>query len=101
MIFTDYTKIKRVNFKIPELMSDTAQEEVIALFNEIKTLKDKISDLRMEALSLEPKLKEKEKKWQAISSLIDIEYETFEKDVINNPIYVGFNFGTEINKHIH
>ena len=101
MIYTDYTRIKKVTFKVPEMMEANAEEEVIKLFNNIKSLKDKISDLRMEATLKDKDLKVLEEKWNLLLPLLDIEYETEEKEEIHENIYVGFNFGTEINKHIH
>lgn len=101
MIYTDYTKIKKVTFKVPELMSENAEAEAIKLFNDIRELKDKISDLRMEASNLEKNLKVLEAKWNILSSLLDIEFETGEKEDIQQTVNIGFNFGTEVNKHIH
>ena len=101
MKYTDYTKIKKVTFKVPDMMTENAEQEVIKLFNNIKALKDKISELRMEASKLENDLRVLEVKWNALSLLMDIEYETKEKEEVHQDIYVGFNFGTDINKHLH
>lgn len=101
MKYTDYTKIKKITFKVPEMMSPSAEEEAINLFNSIRELKDEISDLRMAADQKEKELKVLESKWNILNPLLDIEYETKEKEEIHQDIYVGFNFGTEINKHLH
>lgn len=101
MIYTDYTKIKKVTFKVPEMMEANAEEEVIRLFNNIQALKDEISDLRMEATKKDKDLKVLEGKWNLLLPLLDIEYETKEKEEVHQDIYVGFNFGTDINKHLH
>ena len=101
MIYTDYTEIKKVTFKVPDMMTENAEQEVIKLFNDIKALKNKISELRMEASKLENDLRVLEVKWNALSMLMDIEYETKEKEEVHQDIYVGFNFGTDINKHLH
>lgn len=101
MKYTDYTKIKKITFKVPEMMSPSAEEETINLFNSIRELKDEISDLRMAADQKEKELKVLESKWNILNSLMDIEYETIEKEEVKGEINVGFNFGTDINKHIH
>ena len=101
MICTDYNKIKRVTFKVPDMMTDKAEEKVIEKFNAINALKDKIADLRMEASKLEQEQRKLEKEWNDIYPLLDIEFETYEKEEIHENVYVGFNFGTDINKHLH
>lgn len=101
MIFTDYESLKDVTFKVPELFTDKSKEEVMALFSEIKELKSNIYDLRTKANLLEETLKEKEKKWELLLPLIDLEFNTVEKEEVKGEINVGFNFGTEVNKHIH
>ena len=101
MIYTDYTKIKKVTFKAPEMMKTNAEEEVINLFNSIRVLKDEISDLRMTASEKEKNLGVLEAKWNLLLPLLDIEYATEEKEEVHGTINVGFNFGTDVNKHIH
>ena len=101
MIYTDYTEIKKVTFKVPDMMTENAEQEVIKLFNDIKALKDKISELRMEASKLEKDLGVLEAKWNILSPLLDVEYATKEKEDIQQTVNIGFNFGTEVNKHIH
>lgn len=101
MIYTDYEHIKKVSFKMPDMMTDKAEKEVINLFNNIKALKDKISELRMEATKKDKELKVLQEKWNLLLPLLDIEYATGEKEEIHQDIYVGFNFGTDVNKHLH
>jgi len=101
MIYTDYTKIKRVNFKVPELMNEQAEEEVINLFNRIKALDDEISSLRMEATNKEKQLQALKEKWSMFSSLLDIEFDTKEKEEVHQDVNIGFNFHSDINKKIH
>lgn len=101
MIYTDYEHIKKVTFKVPDMMTENAEKEVITLFNNIREMRDKISDLRMEATKLDKDLKVLEEKWNLLLPLLDIEYETKEKEEVHQDIYVGFNFGTDVNKHLH
>ena len=82
-------------------MTNKAEEEVINLFERIKALKDEISGLRMEALKKDKELKILQDKWSLILPLLDIEYAMKEKEEVKEEINVGFNFGTEINKHLH
>lgn len=101
MIYTDYNKIKKVTFKVPKLMHEGAEEEVIGLFNDINNLKDHIADLREEASKLETKLKALEATWLCISPLLDIEYETEEGEDIHDDVNISFNFSADINKNVH
>lgn len=101
MIYFDYTKIKDIKFKFPELMGENSKSEILMLFERIANLKNTISDLRMEATEREKTLKELEKEWNTILPLLDIEFETKEKEEVHGEINIGFNFGTEVNKHIH
>jgi phage shock protein A len=101
MIYTDYTKIKKISFKVPELVNEKAEEEVINLFNRIKALKDDISSLRMEATEKEKQLQVLEEKWNILSALLDIEFDTKEKAEVHQDVNIGFNFHSDINKKIH
>ena len=101
MIYTDYTKIKKVHFKVPELLKDDAEEKVINLFDSIKVLKDDIATLRMEITEREKKLLELEDQWTILSALLDIEFETEEKAEVHQDVNIGFNFHSDINKKIH
>ena len=67
----------------------------------MKNKKEEIRSLRMQANELEKELNAMEDKWNTISVLFDIEYETKQKDEIKKTPTVGFNFDSSINKHIH
>ena len=87
---------------MPEiLVSDYAEERMLKLFNDMKNKKEEIRSLRMQANELEKELNAMEDKWNTISVLFDIEYETKQKDEIKKTPTVGFNFDSSINKHIH
>lgn len=101
MTYFDYTKIKDIKFKFPEIMGENSKSEILMLFERIANLKNTISDLRMEATEREKTLKELEKEWNTILPLLDIEFETKEKEEVHGEINIGFNFGTEVNKYIH
>lgn len=101
MKFTNFKKIKRVTFKYPELMDKDSEQKVIDLFNTINTLKDNISDIRSEANLKEKELVRLQEEWNTINKLIIVDYETYEKEVINNEVNIGFKFSADINKDIH
>ena len=82
-------------------MNEQAEEEVINLFNRIKALDDEISSLRMEATNKEKQLQALKEKWSMFSSLLDIEFDTKEKEEVHQDVNIGFNFHSDINKKIH
>ena len=82
-------------------MAPNAEDTIIALFNEIQELKDSISTLCMAAEEKRKELAEREKEWNSLQDLIEVSYETAEKEEVKGDICLGFNFGTEVNKHIH
>lgn len=101
MLVTDYNNIKKVTSKVPELTKENIEESTIKLFNNIKALREKIYTLRDEISKYEKSLKDLISTWELISPILDIEYETVEKEEIHNQVNIGFNFGSEINKDIH
>lgn len=101
MEITNYKAIKDVELLRPYLMAPDAKETIIALFNKIQELKDTISMLCMAAEEKRKELAEREKEWNSLQDLIKVTYETTQKEEVRGDICLGFNFGTEINKHIH
>lgn len=101
MKITDYKKIKEVTFKYPELMKENASEQIKNLFNTINKLEEEIADTRAQANIKEKQLNLLQKEWNSIKDIIDIEYETYEKDYTVNSLNVGFKFSADINKNIH
>lgn len=101
MEITNYKAIKSIKLLHPELMAPDAEEKIIALFNSIQKDKDAISDACMAVEEMRNVLEAKEKEWDRLQDLIEVTYETKYKEEVKGEICVGFNFGTEINKHIH
>ena len=101
MEITNYKAIKSVKFLNPEVMAPDAEEKIIALFNDIQQRKDAISDAFMALEEKRNELEDKEKEWRRLQDLIEITYETEFKEEVKGDICIGFNFGTEVNKHIH
>lgn len=100
MTYTDYQEIEDIKVVSPELV-EIQKEQILKLFNEIKDLKEYLANERMRLSQLDKELEEKKKKWNLIEPLLEITYKTREVKEIYNPINVGFNFHSDINKSIH
>lgn len=101
MEITNYKVIEKITFHHPELMAPDAEEKIIALFNDIQQRKDAISDACMAVEDMRKELADKEDEWDMLQELIDVTYKTEYKEEVKGDICIGFNFGTEVNKHIH
>lgn len=101
MKFTDYKKIEKVEFLYPELMAKDAKERIMKLHEQIQLTEDVLAETNAVADELRKQLVEYEKEWDTISPLIKVSYGQIEKEEVKGEINLGFNFGTEINKHIH
>ena len=77
----DYAKIKRVNFKHPELMGKDAEKMVKLEYRELLDVKEKLYAAREEVRRLEKKYDALEKNWNAKKEMFDIEFESTEKEV--------------------
>jgi predicted nucleic acid-binding Zn-ribbon protein len=64
--------IEEVILKYPELMSESSKEDIKNKYYEIVSLKDKLTNLRMECITLENSLKEKEKAFRDISNTFEL-----------------------------
>jgi len=101
MEVTNYREIEKIKLLYPELMAQDAEYKIVTLFNNIQHLKDTIATRSMALEELRKLLKQSEQKWQILQNLIEITYKTTEKEEVKGEINLGFNFGTEVNKHIH
>lgn len=101
MEITNYKAIKSVKLLHPEVMAPDAEEKIIELFNDIQQRKDTISDACMAVEKMRKGLTKKEEEWSRLQDLIEITFETKFKEEVKGNICIGFNFGTEVNKHIH
>ena len=101
MKFIDYKKIEKVEFLYPELMAKDAKERIMKLHEQIQLTEDILAETNTVADELRKQLMEYEKEWETISPLIKVSYGQKEKEEVKGEINLGFNFGTEINKHIH
>ena len=71
----DTTKIKKIHFKFPEMFNGDAENQIIALYNNILDKKNALANHRMEAMKLEQELKKDEDDFKSLQSMFDIEFE--------------------------
>lgn len=90
MIVEDRSKVKAVHFKYPEMMNESAQEEIKNDYNELLSLEEELYSAREVVRELEKKLAEKKKKFEEKTLLCTLEFETSEKDIVNYESYALF-----------
>ena len=90
MIVEDRTKVKAVHFKYPEMMNESAQEDIKNDYNELLSLEEELYNAREVVRELEKKLTEKKKKFDEKTLLCTLEFETSEKEIVNYESYVLF-----------
>lgn len=88
MIVEDRTKVKAVHFKYPEMMNESAQEDIKNDYNELLSLEEELYNAREVVRELEKKLTEKKKKFDEKTLLCTLEFETSEKEIVNYESYV-------------
>lgn len=79
----DRRKIKDVKFLYPNLMSDTAKEDIIDEYNYILELEDNLDKEREYVRSLEGYLKEAREKFNTKSNLFTLEFEDKEVEHVD------------------
>lgn len=100
MIVEDRTKVKAVHFKYPEMMNESAQEDIKNDYNELLSLEEELYNAREVVRKLEKKLTEKKKKFEEKTLLCTLEFETSEKEIVNYESYVLFkNMGNDTLSH--
>lgn len=82
MVVEDKSKVIDVLLKHPDIMSDNAKNKIISMYNEILSLRNKLSNTRMACIELENDLKSKEKDFRDISSMFDLVFATKEVQAI-------------------
>lgn len=88
MIVDDRTKVKAVHFKYPEMMNESAQEDIKNDYNELLSLEEELYNAREVVRKLEKKLTEKKKKFEEKTLLCTLEFETSEKEIVNYESYI-------------
>lgn len=88
MIITDYDNIVDISFIYPDVVGASSKEVILNLIKDIKTIKNKICDLREEANILDKDLKEKETELALLEPFIKCEYQKLDiKDIKTDPSY--------------
>lgn len=77
----DYSKIKRVTFKHPELMGEDAEKMVRLEYACLINAQEKLYETREKVRELEKHLDAMQKDWNAKKDMFDIEFESTEKEV--------------------
>ena len=98
---TDYNQIDKIEFLYPELMSEDAKERVRKIHEQIQLSTDLLAETTLVAEDLRKQIASLEREWELLSPLMKVTYKVFEKEEVKGQINLGFNFGTDINKHIH
>ena len=101
MKFTDYKQIDKIEFLYPELMSKDAKERVRKIHEQIQLSTDLLAEMTISCEDLRKQIAALEKEWELLTPLMKVTYGVVEKEEVRGEINLGFNFGTEINKHIH
>lgn len=101
MKFTDYKQIDKIEFLYPELMSKDAKDRVRKIHEQIQISEDLLAEANIVADELREKIVTLEKEWELLSPLMKVTYKVVEKKEVKGEINLGFNFGTEVNKHLH
>lgn len=101
MKFTDYKQIDKIEFLYPELMSKDAKDRVRKIHEQIQISEDLLAEANIVADELREKIVTLEKERELLSPLMKVTYKVVEKKEVKGEINLGFNFGTEINKHLH
>lgn len=89
MQIRDFTIIKSAQPIYPDILSEDAENKLIGLFNDVKSKKKELSSLRKEIIVLEQELKNAENKYNEISHLFNIEFETKEIEEIKEECMLG------------
>lgn len=94
---TDRNRIKSITFKYPEIMDSESDLQIKALYSDILNTKKLLYEYRDKVRQYENELKNKEDKFNALSNILDIEFETIE--IIDNNTKSNImikNYGNDI-----
>ena len=95
----DRSSIKSIKSKYPEITSKDAEQNLLKMYNEIRDKEDYLSKIRMEAITLDSKLKDMKGTFNKLKDLFEIEFESKDVAEINNNMHLGI-VTTDI-KRIH
>lgn len=91
VISTNRNKIKNITCKHPELINDDAISKVERAYYDIINLQNALYESRDIVRDLEKKLDEAKEKFNSMSQMFDIEYETSEKIITTHKSNLTIN----------
>ena len=80
LIVEDKSRIEKVTFKHPELMSSNAESIIREKYNRLLNIKASLSDARLNVRIYEEELKEAEEEWNSISSMVTLTHPSRQKE---------------------
>ena len=80
LIVEDKSRIERVIFKHPELMSSNAESLIREKYNRLLGIKASLNESRINIRNLEEELKEAEKEWDSISKMVTLTHPSRPKE---------------------
>ena len=93
----DKASIKSIKFKFPELMDANASNLIRDEYYALQETESELHSARDTVRSLEKKLAEMKKNWDAKEGLFDIEFDSYEKEVKTTKSYMTINGDTVYN----
>lgn len=96
IIISDKNAIKSVKFKYPSLMNNSSEDLVKELYNDILKTRAELNTARETVRKLESKLETRQKAFNDLGSILDIEFETKEiKDNTTKSNIMIKNYGND------
>lgn len=79
--YVDRSQITAVKFKFPALMSEGAEQKVVAVHKEFLDAQNALYDARDKVRECEVKFEKAKAKWLEVQKIADIEFATVEKEI--------------------
>lgn len=95
MIIDDYSRIKSIKPKFPDVTNKRAIKSLAKMFYSIKADKDRLAELRMKATVLAQELKLREAEFNTKIQLFEVEFEKKEIKEIKETSYLGIINSTD------
>ena len=91
----DRSKVTDCTFRIPELNIDSNRNLVILMYNEIQRTKSRLQEARQSVRLLEELLQQKEKEFRMLEPLVELEFNTTEKEWESQEVNTVINNSTD------
>lgn len=89
MVIENKKKLLRVKLLRPEIMAPDAAKQFEDEYNSLLRMNDELQNLRSQVRILEDVIKEKENTFRTFQHLIELEFETTEKEDIKNDVCIA------------